>query len=394
MNAAELRAARRELDSERVASALAACLEEWRGPDSHWVEHLCAGQKLFSPANLRRGLALGLVGWNHGAIIDWLHRERPPEAAAPELTATIVAGSIPTNAFALVAAPLLAGSAVFAHVPSEDPYTLPLLHESLAAVAPDVGRALQVGDARSVLAECDAIVAEGRDTTLQSIRAQLPSSVLFVGYGHKLSLAAIGADADPEDAARRVALDIALYDGRGCLSPAYVLIEERDHGHAQRFCELLSRELEELERAIPRGSVSDAEHMLLRELRTRWVLSGVQQLLPAARGTDWAVALQASGALAPAPGILRNVPVVPITSGQHLEQWVAQLAPELSTLAHAGWRTPENALASMALRAGGSRVCALGHMQRPPLGWRHDGRGAIEVLLRYLDVESSSSELV
>jgi hypothetical protein len=44
-------------------------------------------------------------------------------------------------------------------------------------------------------------------------------------------------------------------------------------------------------------------------------------------------------------------------------------------------------LIAAAMAGGGSRVCALGRMQLPPLDWRHDGRGAIEPLLRTIDFE-------
>jgi hypothetical protein len=65
----------------------------------------------------------------------------------------------------------------------------------------------------------------------------------------------------------------------------------------------------------------------------------------------------------------------------------AGFAPHLSTLAHAGFGAGATSLAQMALGAGASRLCALGRMQLPPIGWRHDGRGAIGSLLRFLDIE-------
>jgi hypothetical protein len=30
-------------------------------------------------------------------------------------------------------------------------------------------------------------------------------------------------------------------------------------------------------------------------------------------------------------------------------------------------------------------------MQLPPIGWRHDGRGAIDALLRFIDAESGEA---
>jgi hypothetical protein len=68
-------------------------------------------------------------------------------------------------------------------------------------------------------------------------------------------------------------------------------------------------------------------------------------------------------------------------------------APHLSTLAHAGFGADAARLAQIALRAGASRLCPLGRMQLPPIGWRHDGRGAIATLLRFIDVEPAGEAL-
>jgi len=36
---------------------------------------------------------------------------------------------------------------------------------------------------------------------------------------------------------------------------------------------------------------------------------------------------------------------------------------------------------------GAKRICPLGEMQRPPLGWRHDGRPALGDLVTWCDWE-------
>jgi len=389
------RAARGSVDDERIAHALAACFEAWRRPDSSWTTRLCRSQTQFSEANLRSGLTRGLEHWTQRAISDWLRRERSPEGYAPGLTGVIPAGSIPTNSFALVAAPLLAGSAVFAHVPSEDPHSLPLFLESMREVDPGVAEAIELGDARTRLHDFDAVVAEGREETLCEIAASLPAHVPLIRYGHKLSAAALGTDAQIDDAAARLALDLVSFDGRGCLSPGYVWVEDSDGERTNALAAALATELERLRRELPRGSLSDAEHLLLRELRAHWSLCGATRFVCAETGTDWAVAVlppAGAGGSLPRPGLLRNVPLIPVASEPEWLDSLARLHPWLSALACEGFGGDANVRAAAVAAAGGSRLCGLGMLQRPPIAWRHDGRGAIEVLLRYVDLEGSPQE--
>jgi hypothetical protein len=54
-------------------------------------------------------------------------------------------------------------------------------------------------------------------------------------------------------------------------------------------------------------------------------------------------------------------------------------------LASSGARAAE--LAQQFARWGARRICPLGEMQRPPLGWRHDGRPALGDLLTWSEWE-------
>ena len=390
---ATLRRAAAGLPPERTARALARTFSEWRRAGSPWRARLIERQRIFSPRALDRALELGLASWSERALKDWLARERPAEACAPQLTAVWVAGPIPANAFALVCAPLLAGSAVYARAPSVDPYSLPLFAQSLAEQDPEVAAALGLGHDDAALASADAVVAEGRDETLATLRARVPAAHTFIGYGHKLSLAAIGRAIDPLHAARALALDVALYDGRGCLSPACIAVEDVPRGRAESFAALLAAELERLERELPRGALEAAEHLAVRELRARWASREGARAWLSPGGTHWGVVGVPASDTPPLGGALRNVPVVAVPDLRGLEQLCSAFAPHLSTLAHAGFGEGTAALGPLALRAGASRLCALGRMQLPPIGWRHDGRGAIAALLRFIDLEPTGEAL-
>lgn len=387
--AAELRRAAGSLEPERVVVALDAAFTAWRALDSPWRRRLCDELDLYSPAVLDEGIMCGLEHWNAGALREIRLREIRGAALAPGLTAVWLAGSIPPAAFSALALPLLAGSPVYARSSSSDAVSPALFAESLAEADPGIAACVALGDDDALLAEADAVVVYGRDETIASVRALVPASSIFVGYGHKISVAAVGRAADVERVARQAARDVVLYDGRGCLSPAYLLVDDEPRGRARAFAEALASALEDLRLKLPRGRLQPGEQAALHELRAGHAMSEATRTWLSSPGTDWGVLLGPED-IRPAPGLLRNVPVVPVSGCEGLAAWCAGLAPHLSSLAVAGWTEGSEELARMALHGGASRVCALGQLQLPRLEWRHDGRGAIEPLLRVIDVEADA----
>ncbi len=183
-----------------------------------------------------------------------------------------------------------------------------------------------------------------------------------------MSAAAIGPDADLAGAASRLAIDACLWDGRGCLSPAWVFVDGA--ARAASFARALARELELRADSLPRGLLSDAEEVALRERRARETLRADDAWL-SKDTTDWGVFLGGG-----APGALRNLPVVAVDGVAGLAERCAALAPHLSSLGHEGFGDAD--LDAIATRNGGSRTCPLGRMQLPPIDWPHDGIGALQ----------------
>ena len=364
-------------DPERVIAALAATFSAWAEPDSPWRARLARELRCYSPEVLDHALREGLRCWTDHALRDIRCCELAGGERRPGRVAVWLAASVPAGVFSALALPLLAGAEVWAKPSSADPASPALFAESLRAIDSELAAALHIGAPTEILDTADAIVAYGSDETIEILRARAGPRT-FVAHGHKLSLAAIGPHADLERAAARAALDAALYDGRGCLSPALILVDDRAGGRVVDFAAALSHALEELAGTLPRGSLQPGEELRLRELRARVAMSGAQTWL-SRDSTGHGVWLCAAGER-PEPGLLRHLPVVPIAGLAGLFDACGALAPHLSSLGVIGFGAASGALDSAALAGGGSRVCALGRMQLPPIGWRHDGMGAIEPL--------------
>jgi hypothetical protein len=387
---ADLRRAQAALDPPRVIDALDRALATWRAPDSLWRARLKREHGVFSPEVLERGVVLGLRGWTGEALARLRARELLEPCHVPPVVAVWLAGGVPTAAFSAILLPLVAGAAVYAKPASADPVSPRLFVESLRAVDEKLAAAVAIGSDPAALGLADAVVAHGSDAAIAAIRARVPVDRPFVAHGHKLSAAAVGRDAEPERAAQALALDAALYDGRGCLSPAYVMVEDDPPGRAHAFGAALAAALERLAVELPRGPLSDAERAALHDVRAAFAAREDARVWLSKPPLAFCVVLSDFRRSPPFPGLLRSLPLLRVRDADEAAGWCASFAPHLSTLAVAGFGRRTDALARAALHAGGSRLCPLGRMQLPPIDWRHDGAEPLRSLVRVLDREDEA----
>ncbi|MCB9676621.1 MAG: hypothetical protein H6737_16005 [Alphaproteobacteria bacterium] len=205
---------------------------------------------------------------------------------------------------------------------------------------------------RDVLEDADCIVAMGSDATLDAIRANLHPGQRLLAFGHRFS-AAYWSDPANADA---VALDLALYDGRGCMSPVAIFSPIPD------ATALLADAMQRMEARLPRGDVAPIEGAAIR---ARTALARV--VGSAVAGPGWAVhGLPAERF--PEAGLPRAA-VVHASDFEGFLRAVQPHAPRLSTLG-----------SDVPLAVPGVRCCALGEMQKPPLDRIHDGVDWLRVL--------------
>jgi hypothetical protein len=94
------------------------------------------------------------------------------------------------------------------------------------------------------------VVATGSDETIAEVSRRVPVDARFVGYGHRLSVAALAGEAfDDPASALDLALDISLWDQLGCLSPVAIYCEARD---PQPFASALAEALADVGTRVPR----------------------------------------------------------------------------------------------------------------------------------------------
>lgn len=255
---------------------------------------------------------------------------------APAHTAVVCASTVFTAPLEWAAVLLARGGAVTLKSPRG-------LERWFDAVADATRLPLAATTDRAVLRRADRVVAMGSDATLAALRAELAPGVLL-GFGHRFSVA-WWTDPAQADA---LALDLALFDGRGCMSPVAVFSPIPDAGVR------LAAALDRVEARLPRGAVRPAEAARIRE---RVALARV---LGAARIGSASAVLELPIDRFEPTGLPRVVPVHACDRAGFVSA-IRHVAHELSTIG-----TDE----TVGL---GVRESPLGWMQRPPLDRLHDG---------------------
>ncbi|MBW2393927.1 MAG: hypothetical protein JRG95_06620 [Deltaproteobacteria bacterium] len=391
-------AARSQEDNLEV---LARLLDELALPGSETHQRLAADLPEatgFHPATVRAGLELALAGWTGEALHTLVQTELGPDASRRargfDTTAVLLGGALPMPTILSLVAPLVVGSLVLARSGRHDSVTARCIADALNRLDPELGACLSLSrfarDEREALdaflrAEC--VVATGSDETLAEIAGRIDPGTRFVGYGHRLSVAVIGAEADPAEAADALALDVALWDQLGCLSPiaAWVLTP---NGKIPDALEAeLVRAFGELGKRLPRGVISpEAGAALAQERDGAELRAASNERVRLHAGEGWTLVIEPSSPTGPAP-LHRFLRVHPVPDLAALHSNLAPFAPRLAAVGLAAGAEERARLVAALRTLAPSRIAPLGRMQAPPLSWHHDGQGVLWPLVRFTDVE-------
>ncbi|TNE85945.1 MAG: hypothetical protein EP330_23705 [Deltaproteobacteria bacterium] len=237
------------------------------------------------------------------------------------------------------------------------------------------GLPLTASPDRRAVEHSQLVVAMGADHTMAQLRASLTPHQTFDAHGHRFSVAWVTGEAsvDPvvpegfRDPWGAVAADLALHDGRGCLSPVAVFTPLPLEEAAEALADAMVR----AEARWPLGEVGAGEWA---QARSRGALATVTGFcVPAGRGAVHALPLRLFE-----PSVLPRHPALfHVPDAEALMEVLRPWAPWLSTVG------TESTGAASAVRAlGAVRVCGLGRMQRPNLVRLHDGRDWVGATVR------------
>jgi len=305
-------------------------------------------------------------------------RPAPTEVA---LVAHVLASNVPALALPAIALSCLTGAAVVVKSGRDDPLSALAFQRALAAVDPDLAATVVTaywpGGAPELeevlLARADVAVLTGGEPALAALARRVGGRL--VTHGPRLSLAAVGRDGleEADRVAHAIAIDVALYEQRGCLSPRAVYVESGGGLPPRDFAERLAATLDGLAERLPLVSPSLEERALARILRDGSDWTPGTAVLSGRGGT---VVYDEDPSFRPTlpPRSLRVHPIASLTALPGLLP-----AAQIECVGLAGG--DPRALVPALREHGVSRLCPAGRMQRPPLTWPRGQHAPLGALL-------------
>jgi hypothetical protein len=385
---ARARAARERLRGRPLAAtidALAAAAERWQ-EDVELAAGLPAEAAL-SPAMVDAVLPLAAAALDGDAMAQLVERELGPGAPdrpapdGPPLVAHVLASNVPALALPAIALGCLAGAAVLVKSGRHDRLSAPAFRRALAAVDAELAATVVTsywpGGSGShedaAVAAAEVVVLTGGDAALATLARRVRGRL--IAHGPRMSVAAVAsaalAETDPLAAA--IALDVALYEQRGCLSPHVVFVETGGAITPRDLARRLAAALDALARRLPAPSGSIGERAAVRVLR------GAAEWAPGAEvfaGPGGTVVYEESAVARAGPGG-RTIRVHPVATLDDIAALLPAGEVECVGLADTA---PERLAAGLRAR-GVSRCCPPGRMQRPRLGWPRGQQAPLGALL-------------
>ncbi len=406
----------RQRPVDDVLAVLDRAVSNWLRPEyppRQIAEQALASATGFSTAMIRHGLPLLLAplrGDAIGALLDAELGDRRVldgvavgrRAVGAALMTHVMSGNIP----ALAAPPLLLSlaikSAALVKSAAGDLIFPALFAASIREIDEQMGECMLVthwrGGDRAIedvaFAEADLVVASGSDAAIAAIAAHAPAR--FVGYGHKISCAAIGREClrDAEQArtlAQRLAYDVSLWDQQGCLSPQLCYLEGGAAVTPAEFAQLLAEALAHCVKELPCRALSFEEQAAVQRFRheAEWASgsSAAATLLSSPDSTDWSVSIESAADFRPTC-LNRCIRLKRIPA---LADLAAILAPHRRHLEAVGVAIGADRLgviAELLATCGVHRVCPIGTMQLPPVTWRQSGRPRVADWVEWVGVET------
>lgn len=312
---------------------------------------------------------------------------RPPEDDRPVLV--MLPGNVIGPAIACSYCAAAAGARAILKSPGAERALAPIVERQFERLgAPLAGtvnaRYWKGGDSpleTEILAEVRRVIVFGDDETVEAVRRKAGTAGV-VGYGDAFSIGFVPHGVPLGEAGRSAALDVAMFDQRGCMSPQTVYVEG-DEARALQFARLLAGVLERVSEELPRAAPEPNETAVAADVVRRLfvtalapkthgldtVMVGARRSKPDAGPPDYVVGVMPYAAPFRA-GFGRVVAVMPSSGAQAVSEAIAVFGERIDTIGIATSSGDELRVPDALLRTRARRICCLGDMQRPPFGYR------------------------
>ncbi len=340
---------------------------------------------------------------NHKALDEFVfdtHLQDKTRCFGPNMVAGVLTANVPGLSYLPMVRSLMVKSPFIAKLASDECLFGPSWIESVARIEPELGKCValchwQGGNTAledTMFAPCETIILYGGEQTIHTLRKRIGGNKKIIEHGHKIGIVLIDKDSLPDetqakDLARRIGMDLAVFDQRACIAPQIVYIEKGTTVSLQDFCGLLEAFLQSLEQTLPPSTISiDTGASLGMERNLARFKSSQNSGFHLYEKGSATIVIDPDPTFASVlpTRFLRFCPV------QSLKEVVPLLEPVGSYLQNVGIETNEQTryeLAEQLGRLGVSRITKPGLMHKPSMRWKHDGVSSFSELVRWIDME-------
>jgi long-chain-fatty-acyl-CoA reductase len=319
---------------------------------------------------------------------EWLPREETRVRAFPRgLSVHVLPGNVPLSAAVSLVRSLVTKNLCVLKASSQDPITplaLALSFHDIEADHPVTAAISAVywdhdaPEGRAVIGAADAVCAWGGEEALANVHAQMDPCASFIPFGPRRSLAVVGAQADAQVAAERIAHDVCRYDQAACFSVREVFVERPI---AEPFVAALTVALGEMDDLLPPGvhTLDQSANVTLAQLEEEWMGAAV---LAAGDGA-WAI-IETSEPVCDEHPLGRVVWVRPVDSATEVLSAVDRTVQTVAVTPHELTEELRDGLAV----SGVDRIVDAGMVNVLRPGAPHDGIDPLRQLVRLVGVEN------
>lgn len=225
-------------------------------------------------------------------------------------------------------------------------------------------------------------IAWGGKDAVETV-AGYPSSIdcETVVFGPKLSYAVIAKESldseqDAKKLARRVSVDVSVFDQAGCASPHNLYIERGGTVSPERFCELLSEVFPKTELQIPKPTVAPEQVSAIHSIRGVYDFKGK---VWGSANMSWTVLLSDEKPCKLCPPVYSRVLMV--HSVDHIDEALDVIEPYIQTIGIDASKEKAISFAEKATAKGVARLPKIGRLLNFEMPW--DGVFLIDRLVRW-----------
>ncbi|MBT7983245.1 MAG: hypothetical protein HN584_11825 [Akkermansiaceae bacterium] len=293
----------------------------------------------------------------------------------------IVSGNTPAAAIQTLTRGLLIGALNQIKLPSEG---IQEVEDFVGKLPRELKSLIEITRSRKTsnqwLGSAKAIIVFGSDETVREIESRLFHHQIFIPHNHKVSVAIIDSD-ESQEAAKLAALDVAMYDQQGCLSPHDIYVHPKEQPRS--FAAKLANSLSELNSKYPPTGRTMEENIRIDDLRRSYSFRSSNdtsvQIWESDSNTDWTVVYEDEPQFAASP-LGRFVFVKPLPKS--LDDALNLNKEHLSTIALYPFSLQRAESLNL---CGATRICPLGSAQNPSVFWHHDGLQTLAPLVNWTD---------